>query len=265
MPELPEVECARRLAERHLAGRQILRVGVAPDPIVFAGVPPRRFAHVLGGRTVVGAGRKGKHLWLELDHRPWPVFHFGMTGSFHVYRRPAERPTYWKLELLMDNGVRLAMRNVRRLGRIRLLRDPENEPPICHLGWDPLRRMPPLPAFVDTVRRRSTSIKAVLLNQALIAGIGNWMADEVLYQSRIAPSRHCRSLTDQELRTLHRGIRRVVRLAVEADAEADRFPATWLFHCRWGKNPDARTAGGEAVRFDTVAGRTTAWVPARQA
>src|SRR5206468_3553184 len=83
---------------------------------------PRRVAAALRGRRVSAVGRKGKHLWLELDRRPWPAFHFGMSGSFRVYGPDAERPRYWKLELEADDGARLALRDPRRLGRIRLLR-----------------------------------------------------------------------------------------------------------------------------------------------
>ena len=84
MPELPEVEAARRLAARHLAGKRIQRVRAADDRIVYCGVTPRRFAAALRGRRVENVARRGKHLWLQLDRRPWPAFHFGMTGAFAV-------------------------------------------------------------------------------------------------------------------------------------------------------------------------------------
>jgi len=141
MPELPEVERGRRLAERVLVGRRIARVATVPDAIVYAGVTPRRFASALRGRCVLAVQRRGKHLWLELDRRPWPTFHFGMTGSFREYRHARDRPRFWKCELCSDDGRRLAMPNARRLGRIRLLDDPAGEPPIADLGFDPLLDM----------------------------------------------------------------------------------------------------------------------------
>src|SRR5689334_23189362 len=91
MPELPEVEAARRRLERTLRGRRILRATAAPDRIVYQDVAPARFARALTGRRLVAVGRKGKHLWFELDRRPWPLFHFGMTGHFHVEGIPSER------------------------------------------------------------------------------------------------------------------------------------------------------------------------------
>lgn len=264
MPELPEVEGARRQAERHLAGRRIVAVETLPDARVYAGVDPRRFAETMRGRRVLGAGRKGKYLWLELDRRPWPVLHFGMSGSLHFYAAVEDRPGYWKAEFLMEDGLRAAVRNVRRLGRIRLAEDPLAEDPVARLGRDPWTDMPSPTEFSALLRDRRTPVKALLLNQGVLAGIGNWVADEVLYHARIAPGRPCGSLSDGECRELHRCIRRVIRTAVEADADSSRFPPTWLFHHRWGKKPGARTRRGEIIAFDTVGGRTTAWVPDRQ-
>src|SRR5215831_4760829 len=109
MPELPDVEDARRRAARVLVGRRILRVATVEDRLVYAGVSPRRFSAAVSGRRVEAVRRKGKHLWLELDRRPWPLFHFGMTGSFEIYAAQRERPRFWKVELTTEEGVRLAM------------------------------------------------------------------------------------------------------------------------------------------------------------
>ena len=104
MPELPEVETARRFADRLMRGRRIVAVATVPDSIVYEGVSPARFAAALRGRRVEAVRRKGKHLWLELDRRPWPLFHFGMTGWFEVYERERDRPRFWKVELLELEG-----------------------------------------------------------------------------------------------------------------------------------------------------------------
>ncbi|HSB61010.1 MAG TPA: DNA-formamidopyrimidine glycosylase family protein, partial [Vicinamibacteria bacterium] len=167
MPELPEVESARRRAERALAGRRILGVATRPDPLVFAGTTPRRFARALVGRRVEAVRRKGKHLWMELDGRPWPLFHFGMSGSFEIYRDPRGRPRFWKLELATEDGTRLAMADTRRFGRIRLRQDPEREPPVAELGFDPLLGLPPARLIARALARRRAPIKSVLLDQGL--------------------------------------------------------------------------------------------------
>ena len=106
-------------------------------------------------------------------------------------------------------------------------------------------------------------MKALLLDQSFAAGVGNWIADEVLYQARIAPRRPARSLSDAELDRLRARLRAVVRTAVRLGADSDRFPRSWLFHRRWRRRPGV-TVRGHAIRWETVAGRTAAWVPAVQ-
>jgi formamidopyrimidine-DNA glycosylase len=278
MPELPEVESGRRLAERVAAGRTIERATCARDEIVYDGVTPARFRRVLTGRVVKAVRRHGKHLWFELDARPWPLVHFGMTGSFRVPGEtplrlaadgrgalaPEWPPRFAKLHLLFDDGGELAFVNKRRLGRLRLRDDPPAEPPISRLGFDPLLALPSPAEFAARLRERSVSLKGLLLDQGFAAGVGNWMADEVLYQARLDPRRPAASLAPAEIRRLRERLRAVVRKAVEVDADKQRFPRTWLFHHRWGKPEAARTGRGEPIAFLTLAGRTTAWVPSVQ-
>lgn len=281
MPELAEVEFGRKEAERVALGRVITEVQVADDEIVFAKRPAEQVRALLLGRKVVGTRRHGKYIWFELDARPWPLFHFGMTGAFRVQGKdPLELaaspktpdrswpPRFTKIHMTFDDGGQLVMTNARRLGRIRLLEDPRAEPPVSKLGFDPYLEMPSPAAFVARLTRRKVCVKALLLDQGFAAGVGNWLADEILYQARISPHRKTRALDPDAQKRLHQAIRKVVRTAVEADAVADRFPKTWLFHHRWDKVRDrttgVTTARGESVRFDTVGGRTTAWVPARQ-
>ena len=276
MPELPEVETARRAAAAVAVGRRITRVSVANDPIVFAGVSRRRIRRALLGRRVHAVRRHGKHFWLELDRRPWLSAHFGMTGSLSTSRQRAVRlmssrgrdrsgwpPRFTKLRLTFDDGHELAIADGRRLGRIRLRQDPSAEPPIVALGFDALRGLPSPPRFRALARARGAPVKALLLDQSFAAGVGNWIADEVLYQAGIAPRRSARSLSDAELDRLRARLRSVVRTAVRVGAEGDRFPRSWLFHRRWDRRP-GMTVRGEAIRWETIAGRTTAWVPAVQ-
>jgi formamidopyrimidine-DNA glycosylase len=277
VPELPEVDAARVLASRVAAGRRIVAVACAPDPIVFE-APPAEVRRALLGRRVRAVRRHGKHLWIELDRRPWPCLHFGMAGGLHTpassgvrlvssgrRARPAGwPPRFTKLHLTLDDGGELVMTDARRLGRIRLRRDPLGEPPLSRLGFDALLGLPSPARFVRLLCERGAPVKAVLLDQSFAAGVGNWIADEALYQARIAPARPARSLSAEEARRLRRALRLVIGTAVKAGADADRFPRSWLFHTRWGRRADAVTARGERIRHDTVGGRTTAWVPAVQ-
>jgi formamidopyrimidine-DNA glycosylase len=250
---------------RRARGHRIVDAVCAPDSIVLDGESPRAIERALAGCFIRGAGRHGKYLWLELDRRPWPVFHFGMAGSIHLVPSPAANPPrFAKLTLFLDRGVRLVFTDARRLGRLRLRIDPRREPPIDSLGPDVWRETPTLAAMRDALSRRRAPIKSVLLDQSEFAGVGNWIADELLYASRIAPSRLAASLDGAEVLRLRNALRRVIGRAVSVDANSARFPRTWLFHRRWGKKAHARDASGAPLSFATVGGRTTAWVPSRQ-
>jgi len=275
MPELPEVEAARRLLTHAAVGRRIVSARVIPDPIVFQGVSPVRVRRALVGRRVVAAHRHGKHLWLELDQRPWPCFHFGMSGGIEVRGRQRQRlmvegrrareepwpPRFLKLHLTLDDGGEVVFRDARRLGRVRLRHDPAAEPPISLLGFDALHDVPSVGRLAELFAARSAPVKAVLLDQSFSAGVGNWIADEVLYQARIDPRRRTDTLTRAEIGRIRSRLRSVIGTAVRAGADSDRFPPKWLFHTRWSKRLHRPvTPRGELIRYLTVGGRTTAWV-----
>ena len=277
MPELPEVERGRRLAEVVAVGRRIDDVACVDDPIVFAGVTAGQWRRALEGKRVVAARRWGKQLWFELDAPPHPLFHFGMAGGFkapasvplQLKSGPREDASVWpprfmKIRLRLDDGGELAMTDGRRLGRLLLREDPEHEPPVANLGFDPLLAMLSPARFSALVRARGGIVKSLLLDQSFSAGVGNWIADEALFQAGIDPRRRASSLTDAEARRLRARLRSIVRRAVDANADDARYPRSWLFHRRWGKRDDARTAQGDPIEHVTIGGRTTAWVPRRQ-
>lgn len=261
MPELPEVERGRRIAEAAALNKTITKVFAADDDIVYTGVEPKTFSRKLKNRAVRQVCRRGKYLWFILDQAPHPIFHFGMTGDFRTYTDPDDRHKYCKVEMLFDDGTYLGMKNPRRLGRIRLVDDPANSPPVSKLGFDPYLEMPNLKTFAELVRKRKAVMKGLLLNQAFAAGVGNWIADEILYQARIKPDRISTSLDDAEIKRMHQAMKKIITKAVDVDAEKKKFPKSWLFHHRWGKQANALTAKGEEIDFLTIAGRTTAWVP----
>jgi len=277
MPELPEVERGRKIAAAVAKGQKIIKVWVDDDPIVFDKLKPSEVKQALLHRRVQEVHRHGKQLWFELDKRPWPLFHFGMTGGFQTGtsdvfsletgpKSPKDvwPPRFTKIHLCFENGQELVMTNARRFGRILFRENPQSEPPLNKLGFDPYFGLPSKTEFSVLVSKRKTTIKALLLNQQFAAGVGNWIADEILYQAKIAPSRRACGLTNDELSRLHKKLGSVIKKAVDVNAEKHRFPKSWLFHHRWGQVKNARTAKGEIVQFDTVAGRTTAWVPSVQ-
>ena len=280
MPELPEVETVCRLMRRALQGERIARVEVVRDPIVFGAHSPKSIEKALLGRTVRKVGRKGKFFWLTLDGDGPTVFgHLGMSGwvrevglagtRLHGHgRAPFDdeqgRPRFLKLGIGTRAGSGIVLTDPRRLGRVWLGPSPTQDKRVKRLGPDAFDELPTAVELRAIFERRKIAIKAVLLDQSVIAGVGNWIADEVLYQSRIAPKRAAASLGDAEVTALRRALRSVLKRAVEVGADHRLFPRSWLFEHRWGGGRGARQIGGYPIVRETVGGRTTAWVPARQ-
>lgn len=115
------------------------------------------------------------------------------------------------------------------------------------------------------MRSRRVPVKSFLLDQAVISGIGNWVADETLYQAKLHPEQYCEDLDDDEIRTLYHSIRHVCQTAVDKLGDSDQFPKEWLFHHRWGKgnraSPTKHACSGEKLAFITVGGRTSCYAP----
>ncbi len=285
MPELPEVETIRRRLDRAFRGKRLSDVVCDPaDRLGFDRQTPEQFRQALIGARIRGTGRRGKYLWLELDRRPWPVLHFGMTGNVLIRSKKGRARSGWgglslqsgspreeggvvwfsRLKLVADDGTEAIVTDPRRFGRFRLAEDPISEPPISKLGFDPLGKFPQARELGTILGRRKAPIKAVLLDQKLFAGVGNWIADEALFQAGLSPHRLASRLGSEEIRLLRSKLLTIIRRAVKVGADYERFPRSWLFHSRWGKGKEAMTLRGERIRFDEVGGRTTAWVPGRQ-
>ncbi|KAJ3679145.1 hypothetical protein LUZ60_017156 [Juncus effusus] len=275
MPELPEVEAARRALQAICVGRRIARCAVAPDSTVIAGVSPSKLEAALVGKSILEARRKGKNLWLRLDSPPFPSFQFGMAGAIYIkgiavtnYKRSAVKPTdewpskYSKLFVELDDGVEFSFTDKRRFARVRLLEDPESMPPISELGPDALFEPMVLEDFINSLSKKKTGIKALLLDQSFISGIGNWIADEVLYQAKIHPLQVAASLSKESCESLHESINMVIKHSVDVNADLTQFPSDWLFHVRWGKKEGE--INGKKIEFITAGGRTTAYVPELQ-
>ncbi|CAG8543722.1 10367_t:CDS:2 [Acaulospora colombiana] len=195
------------------------------------------------------------------------------------YRRPSKDdpeewpPRFWKFTITLEDTndhssprVTMGFTDKRRLARVRLVNSALTDPPISELGFDPLKNMPKLQDFSELILKRRCPVKALLLDQSFSAGVGNWIADEVLYQSRIHPNQYANTLSKEQINMLHDKLVYVCQTAVDVNAEASLFPDSWLFHYRWGKGNKNGTfmPNGEQIIFETVGGRTSAIVPSVQ-
>lgn len=264
MPELPEVETFRRQIEKAIKGKTVKDIDVRPDSIVFGGQSPAKVKKVFLGQEIRECKRKGKYIWLELDQKPWPVFHLGMKGFYVITKdKPDLKQKSVKLVLEMDDGTFFIFKDPRRFGRVFLMDDPLTRKPLGYLGPDVFNELPTAKELQELIGHRKAPIKSALLDQETLAGIGNWMADEILFQSGIAPARPCKDLTPAEIKKLHSKIRAVTNLSVKAGADDSLYPASWIFHHRWGKKA-GKVSTGDKIRHSTVGGRSTAWVPSKQ-
>jgi formamidopyrimidine-DNA glycosylase len=258
VPELLEVETYRRQAEP-LVGRVI--VGVAmPDAWYVKGGPPEEIGLAVTGRSVAGVRRIGKLLVLDLDSGGRLGLRFGMTGRLLVdglasidrleYASPRDEPRWERFMLFFDDGGDLRMRDPRRLGGVSL--DPDES----RLGPDALALT--LPDLVGALGRSTAPLKARLLDQSRIAGIGNLLADEMLWRAGLDPARPAGSLDDAERERLHREIQgTLVDLMARGGSHTGDLRAASLADglCPRDGTPLARR---------TVGGRTTLSCPTHQ-
>jgi len=264
MPELPDVEAARRKLSRTIVKQKIQSAYCAVDPIVFKKQNPKKIATQLKGKKIIGTGRKGKYFWLHLEDDLWLVMHFGMTGELKFYDHPSKRPPHTRLEIQISKERYLAFRDPRRFGRILLQeKDPRSLAPIKNLGFDPLEEIPSLADLEKLFKSTKRNIKALLLDQKHFAGVGNWIADEILFQAKIHPAKLTAKLTKSEITRIRGALKKIILKAVSVNSDSERFPKNWLYHLRWNVRKTLTLSGDEIIR-ETIAGRTTAYVPRLQ-
>lgn len=213
MPELPEVEITRRQLEPALLGRTIGRVRTTGDSYFFL-TSPSRLANRLRRRRVETLRRMGKYLLATLDSGERLLLHLGMTGDlFAAESFRADSHTHLRISFA-DGGSDVFFRDVRKFGKVQLLARGERSARLERLGIDALAARGD--ALFWATRRRRAAIKSVLLDQSVLAGVGNIYADEALYGASLRPSRHADRLTRAECRRLAAAVKRVLRRAIEA-------------------------------------------------
>jgi len=285
VPELAEVEAYRLLADANALGRPIAEV-VAPDAwYLKGGLTAEELTPALVGRSLVGTGRRGKLLLVTTsDEGPVLGLRFGMSGRLVVdgrvgvpdlvYASNRNNPAWDRFALEFADGGRLVMRDPRRLGGVTL------DPGLTRLGPDaltvtaaqlrtalsPTPRRPtagsagtaPTAGSAGSAGSAGPALKARLMDQSRVAGVGNLAADEILWRAGLDPTRPAASLTDAELRRLHRHLRATLRDFLErggshtGELMPERHPG--------GLCPK----DGTPLRRATIATRTTWWCPAHQ-
>lgn len=213
MPELPEVETICQRLQDLLEGEVIREIRVL-DPTCIQGGDASHVARSLAGSRVEKIGRRGKYLIFDLEPPARLIVHLGMTGS--IIKDSADTGRH-RLTICTESAT-LAFHDVRRLGRVWICSSsPDDLPPgLRRLGPEPFDRCLDASRFHRRLNRTRSSLKAVLLGQRVIAGLGNIYVDEALWESGLHPSRRASSLTEEESAGLLEAIRRVLVRALEA-------------------------------------------------
>lgn len=210
MPELPEVETIRRELEPHLVGRKFAAVSVH-DPKIVSPLAVEQFQSELVGQGIKSLKRRGKYLIFHLSNGKCLLVHLRMSGALLL--NPAQPQNHVRLVFFLDNGSKLVFVDRRRLGVASIL---DNEKPVDRgLGPEPLEPDFTVEELALRLRGRKAPIKAVLLDQKVVAGIGNMYADEALFEAGIHPLRPAGDLSPQEIRRLFSTIRNTLRSAIE--------------------------------------------------
>ncbi|WBO68572.1 Fpg/Nei family DNA glycosylase [Streptomyces camelliae] len=254
MPELPDVEGYREVLNTCGRGRRVRRVDVR-DTGVLRGVGARHLRREVEGQRLGRPWRHGKLLVVPFGDGPALVWHFGMTGELVCTGADDPLQTHDRVVLALDDERQLRYRDQRKLQGVRLCPDQRAlERLLARLGPDALEM--DRPDFLELLAGRRGAVKSVLMDQSLIAGLGNLLSDEILWRARVAPRRPARDLDESEARHVFTAMRRVLATANRAGRVPPR--RTWLT----GRRDDAEPACprcGERLRSRRVSGRRTVW------
>lgn len=261
MPELPEAVVYRRRLDQSALDREIENVEVADSRLLADGLSRSRFEEVLRGHRFRETHRHGKYVFARYGHDwGWLALHFGMTGDLR-YIADGPVPEYAYVRIRFVDDSQLVLICPRKFARVRLVDRPSAFVEEKELGPD-VRRAD-VDTFVQQFDGRRGTIKGRLLDQSVVAGLGNIYADEALYQEEIHPRTTIPALSGADLHALYEAIQAVVTAAIEVGADPTALnPDRFMLPHRYGDEQCPAT--GAPLETEQVSGRTAYFSPARQ-
>ena len=279
MPELPEVETVRRGLAPHLVGRRIVRVDQRRPDLRWP-MPPD-LVQVLTGAQVTGLRRRSKYILADLDRDAALLLHLGMPGRVRIegeglgqfHHDPAVLPRHDHLVLTTEDGTTITLNDARRFGAVDLVRS-QDHPLLAALGPEPLDEDFTPARLAAALAGRRTPIKAALLDQRIVAGLGNIYVCEALFRAGIHPTRPAGRIGPERVARLHAAIREVLWHAIEAGGSSLRdhrqtsgelgyFQHSFRVYGREGQ-PCLREGCGGTLKRIVQGGRSTWYCPACQ-
>jgi len=261
MPELPDVEVFKRYLDSTSLHHRITDVQIQSSQ-VLGDVSEQDLRADLKGHEFECTKRHGKYLFTGLDSGRWLVLHFGMTGNPKYFKDMDQEPQYDRLLFSFANGYHLAYQSRRKLGEVALLDDLQAFVEGKELGPDVLDESFDLQAFKKVLQGHRGMVKSALMNQQLMAGIGNVYSDEILFQAGIHPRTKVNQLDDEQLGEIFKGMKEVLNMAIDRQADPQQFPDTYIIPHRH-QGGTCPCCGAE-VRRVKVSGRSAYYCPNRQ-
>lgn len=256
MPELPDVEIFKRYLDATSLHQQIEKVQVHHSRIL-SGVNQKTLQNFLTGEKFEKTSRHGKHLFAKIGGG-WLRLHFGMTGYLKYYKNETQKPWHTRMHIRFCNDFQLAYVNQRLLGRVGWVEKPEDFISRKRLGPDALNDTD-CHRFKKLLAGRKGFLKSALMNQKVIAGLGNVYTDEILFQARVAPDKPVEDVSAKEFAALFKSMQTVLCKAVEAKANPEQFPKRFITPHR---SKDGRCPRcGRKLEKITVAGRSGYFCP----
>lgn len=248
MPELPNVEIFKRYIDATSLHKTVRQVDVLDSTVL--GMKPDQLISSVTGHNFKHTERFGKYLLITLETEGLLVMHFGMTGNLKYHEKDLDAP-YSQIVFHFKGGSKLHYICKRKLGRIELAESSEAFLEKHHIGKDALSLSQN--EFLNLLKDKRGGIKSALMNQKLIAGIGNVYSDEILYQCKIHPKTEVKSLSKGKLEMIYHAMTDVLTTAIGKDADPDEMPHDFLITHR-SESEDCPVCGGRIRRIE-ISGR----------
>lgn len=257
MPELPDVETYRRYLASKVLHKKVADVEIKDKLIVRSSEMSIRS---IRGKRFKSTARHGKHCFLELSGGGFLALHFGMTGSVEYRGSGKVSSEHVRLVFSFSGGGVLAFIDMRRLGRVRVIKSIQDFVTKNHLGPDALsvgRK-----DFERMIRSRKEMIKSLLMDQGQIAGLGNIYCDEILYHSGTNPRKSASKLDSSEIGRIYNSMKKVLKTAIDKRTDPERMPRNYLLRRR-GKGASCGFDGGKIERVK-IGGRSSYYCTTHQ-
>jgi formamidopyrimidine-DNA glycosylase len=244
MPELAEVEIFKNYFDITSLDQKITKIIVTDIRILNTDEKP--FKNEIIGKKFINSIRHGKYLFAKLNPH-FLVFHFGMTGDLSYFQNEEELPPYSKVVFFFENDYALSYISQRMFGRLEITDSIEAFLKKKKLGPDALKMT--FEEFQETLKKRSTIAKNALMNQSIIAGIGNIYSDEILFQSHIHPKARINEITDQNVKILFDKIKTVLTYGIKMEGVLEAYSSKYLIPHR-KKDGSCPTCGSIIERYE---------------